>query len=922
MCSAKALRKPRRAAKGPEEREKAGAQAKAGVKSGVPSSSPAKLREYRWKRDFQKTAEPAGKSRASRSACRRFVVQKHAARSLHFDFRLELDGVLKSWAIPKGPSLDPSKKRLAVHVEDHPLEYADFEGVIPPGEYGGGTVLLWDRGQWTPRGDAAKDYDRGRLKFELKGRKLRGGWMLLRMKDKDDVRDGKNWLLVKERDAFAKSGPAGNIAARETASVTTGRTLEEVAERKSKTWKSNRVAKRPPTKRVVAKRKAQSASGAGKRAPITPESLPGAHKRTMPTTLRPQLATLVKAVPEGDQWLHELKFDGYRMLCFLGDGRPRLITRHGNDWSDKFKPIVKAVSDVPIREAILDGEVVVQKADGSTDFQALQNVLEGKHNKDLLYYVFDLPYCDGCDLTATPLVERKRRLRALFGESGAVGRLRYSDHIQGNGPEVFRKACGLGLEGIVSKRADSPYVQKRTHTWTKSKCVHRQEFVIGGFTDPGGARTGFGALLVGYYDSGGRLVYCGRVGTGFDERLLASLFKQLKAREIGASPFANLPAGRGTKGVHWIRPELVAEVEFASWTNEGILRHPSFQGLRADKHPKDVRRETPQPPPDAGPQPEHSPHPAMPPARRRTTDSNSSTDGPIAGVTLTNPDRVLYPEQDITKRELALFYESIADWILPHVIKRPLSLVRCPRGTGGHCFYQKHVTEAMPAPIRGVAIREKKGVEDYIVIDDLSGLITLVQLGVLEFHPWGCREDNVERPDRMVFDLDPGPSVEWLGVVHAAVALRDRLEDLGLQSFVKTSGGKGLHVVVPLQRRGAWDEMKDFSAAIAESLARLEPARYLTTATKAKRHGRIFIDYLRNGRGATSVAAYSTRAREGAPVSTPIAWDELTAELGPAAFTVKNLPDRLARLKRDPWDKFLELRQSITATMTRKIQSS
>jgi bifunctional non-homologous end joining protein LigD len=631
---------------------------------------------------------------------------------------------------------------------------------------------------------------------------------------------------------------------------------------------------------------------------------------------------LVKDVPGGDEWLHELKFDGYRILCFLRDGAVRLISRNGLNWTPRFGPIAAAAAALPVSEAILDGEVVVQKADGTTDFQALQNVLEGKYDKDLVYYVFDLPYCSGYDLTQTPLIERKRLLQELIAAAPEkAAAIKFSDHIQGNGPAVFRKACSFALEGIVSKRGDSRYEQKRTRTWAKAKCVHRQEFVVGGYTDPSGARSGFGALVIGYHDQHGDLIYCGRVGTGFNEQTLARLTRALKKLETPKPPFKNPPQGREAKGVHWVRPKMVIDVEFGSWTKDGILRHPSFQGVREDKAANEVRREMPAMAEASEEEPQPPRRPSARP-RARSGRSQKEAASAIAGITITNPDRVLYPEQNVTKRELAGFYERIADWILPHVVGRPLSVVRCPQGRSGKCFFQKHVTEQMGEAIRAVPIRERGGVKNYIAVEDRAGLITLIQFGVLELHPWGARADDVERPDRAVFDLDPGPSVKWPQVIKAARLLRSSLQSFGLESYVKLTGGKGLHVVLPLQRRTTWDDLKNFARAIAQSVARAEPDQFLITASKSKRQGKIFIDYLRNARGATSVAAYSTRARPGAPVSTPLAWDELSADVGPDHFHVSNLLKRLERLTRDPWDGFFDRRQSITAAMLRQGQKS
>jgi bifunctional non-homologous end joining protein LigD len=823
------------------------------------------LREYRSKRDFRQTSEPRGADPSDPSG-RLYVIQKHAARRLHYDLRLELEGTLKSWAVPKGPSLRSGEKRLAVHVEDHPVEYGSFEGIIPKGEYGGGTVMLWDRGEWEPVGDPREGYRSGKLKFRIHGEKLKGLWTLVRMHGKGGEED-KNWILLKDKDEEAH--PSRDILEERPLSVSTLRSMEEIAG----AW----------------------------------DPVEGAVKGTLPQRFTPQLATPSLHPPEGDGWIHEIKYDGYRILCLVKDHKPSLISRNGKDWTQRFRQIADAVSSLPVSNVVLDGEIVVLRPDGTTDFQALQNLLQGIGSGNLVYYLFDLLHYEGYDLTGTPLLRRKELLRRVIENSDQPpSPLRYSDHIRGEGPEVFLTACRLSLEGIVSKRVDSRYLQKRSRSWLKIKCFKRQEFVIGGYTEPSGSRKGFGAVLVGYFDEKGELIYAGRVGTGFDEQTLSRIKIQMEGMVRKDAPFTNPPVGREARGVHWVAPELVAEVEFSEWTHEGILRQPSFKGLREDRSPGEVSLEKPL---EAGPGP-NSPFPRK-----------GSPQDRVAGVPLTNPDRILYPAQGITKWELARFYEEIADWILPHISRRPLMLLRCPEGHGKECFYQKHLDDPLPGALRGLPIREKgkEGVQTHILLDDVSGLISLVQLGVLEIHPWPCREDDLERPDRMIFDLDPGPDVEWEEVVRCAGLLRDTLRELGLESFVKTSGGKGLHVVVPLIRRTEWSEMKAFSRAIAEGIAREEPRSFVTTVSKQKRKGKIFIDYIRNSRGATTVGAYSTRALPGAPVSTPVGWDELFSGTKSDAFTLENLPHRLRSLPGDPWAHILSCRQSITKRMKREV---
>ena len=863
--------------------------------------APAKLETYKKKRDFNKTPEPEPAVKETPTGLL-FVIQKHDARRLHYDFRLELDGVLLSWAIPKGPSYDTAEKRLAVQVEDHPLDYASFEGIIPEGEYGGGTVMLWDRGQWEPVGDPRKDYKKGKLKFRLHGEKLKGGWTLVRMHGDDE----KNWLLVKEKDETARPEAEFDITQAATQSVSTGRSMDEIAEQRDRVWTDAGEVegeKMPKTKKPQPKARPQ----------IDPSALPKAKKAAQPEKLFPQLATLVKDVPQGDQWLHEIKYDGYRLLCMFSGSDVRLVTRHGNDWTGKFSPVAQAARELDVSEGILDGELVVLKRDGVTDFQALQNFVREGAKAALFYYAFDVPWFGGYDLTRSPLIERKKLLHSILEPYlSSMFAIRYSGHIQGNGPFVFQNACKHGLEGLVSKRADSPYDQKRSRHWVKVKCVRRQEFVIGGYTDPGGARSYFGALVLGVYDKG-KLTYCGRVGAGFTDKTLKTIYKQLSEREQTKTPFDIPPKGPEARGVHWVKPELVAEVEFTGWTSDNYLRHPSFKGIREDKDPREIIREEPVPLEEV----EEKPTP-------RRTPSGEEEHIRIAGVTLSNPDRVLYPEQGITKRGLAEYYEHVADWILPHITGRPMMLVRCPRGRHKNCFYQKHINETLPEPIRGAEVVEKDGTTTYIAIDNLAGLIALVQFGALELHPWGSNEKKIEQPDRITFDLDPGPDVPWDALVTAARLVRDRLEAVGLRTFVKTTGGKGLHVVAPLKpyraRAGAdWDEVKSFTKAIADGIVREDPCRYIATMSKAKRAGKIFVDYLRNGRGATAVAPYSTRARHGAPVATPIRWDELTPDMRPDKYTVQNLPQRLNALKTDPWEDFFKIRQTVTAAMRGKL---
>ena len=829
------------------------------------------LQEYRRKRDFSKTTEPGvrkqgkrARGQSSESSEPIFVVQKHAARHLHYDFRLELDGVLLSWAVPKGPSLDPATKRLAMQTEDHPLAYADFEGVIPKGQYGAGTVLVWDRGVWKCEGNAREAYERGHLKFALSGEKLKGKWHLVR-------RGGsRSWLLFKSRDQYAESGPAGSKLVDDAPnSVISGRGLDSVARNE---------------KAVPARKSAESAA--------QPSSLTGARKAKLPASLMPELATLVSEVPEGDAWLHEMKFDGYRILVRLEGKRVRCFTRKGNDWTSRMPTLAAALAELPLDRALLDGELCVLKSDGTSDFQRLQNSLNAGTEHELVYFAFDLVHWDGWDLTRVPLIERKRALEALLNRAGDP-RIRFSAHIVGQGRAFFTQACERGLEGIVSKRADSRYTSKRGRDWLKVKCVRRHELVIGGFTEPGGSRSHLGALLVGAHDDEGRLVYRGKVGTGFTHKTLLDLHGRLKPLERKQAAFHNPPSGAAARGVHWVAPKLLAEIEYTEVTSEGLLRHPRFKGLRSDKKPSRITMEVPVPSPQR------------------------SVELPIA---LTNPDRVLYPEQGLTKRALAEYYVEVAEHMLPHVKDRVLMLVRCPEGRAKECFHQKHMNKGMPKQFTTVPIREQGKLVHCISLSDVSGLVALAQIGALEVHSWGAHADRPERPDQLVFDLDPGPGVEWSGVVASARQVKHDLEELGLQSFVKTTGGKGLHVVVPIQRRIDWDTAKSFCKAVAERACRAAPDKYVCNMSKAKRNGRIFIDYLRNGRGATSVCAYSPRARIGAPVSTPLAWHELEREVRADYYTVQNLRERLTKLSEDPWHGMADVRQSVTKAMLRSLR--
>jgi bifunctional non-homologous end joining protein LigD len=818
------------------------------------------LSRYRERRDFSATPEPRGRKTRSHPNRLAYYIQRHHARRLHYDFRLELNGTLKSWAVPKGPSLDPGDKRLAVHVEDHPLDYGSFEGEIPKGQYGAGRVVLWDRGIWFPEGDPEEGLRKGHLKFRLAGHKLAGGWALVRMHGGDGK---ENWLLIKEHDDQAKGGAAADI-----------------------------VEQRP-----------ESVLDAPDVAAPGPAQLEDARKADLPALIKPQLATLTDRPPAGEDWLMEIKFDGYRALCRLDGHRTKLYTRAGNDWTAKWRTVSEAARRLPARQAWLDGEIVAVDRRGAVSFQLLQNMDTEPRTARLVYYIFDLLYLDGYDLRRVPLIRRKELLRSLLaGTDNEV--LRFSDHLSGDAGTIFKQACEQGLEGLIAKRAGAAYISQRSRSWLKVKCIKRQEFVIGGYTDPGGGRTGFGALLLGVQGDHG-LRYAGRVGTGFDAAALDRLSGLFQGLRADKPPFINPPAGREAAGVRWLKPQLVAEVKFAQWTQDGIIRHSAFIGLCNDKRPREVRREMPQPVQTLAPEttaPQHK--------RRRA-----------ASVRLSHADRMLFPDSGIRKQDLADYYETIADWILPHLSHRPLTLVRCPRGITQHCFYQKHANTGTPQALARVAVNERQGkTEYYMTADRLSALLSLVQMNVLELHTWSARRPRLDRPDRMIFDLDPAPGLAWGRVIEAAQLVKMLLEEIGLRSFVKTTGGKGLHIVAPLKADRPWDEVKGFSRAIAYHLARTLPERFTAKMTKSGRTGKVFIDYLRNGREATAVAAYSTRAKPGAPVSAPIAWEELNEDLRADTYNFGNIRARLAGLKRDPWEEYASLKQRITAGMLRRFR--
>jgi bifunctional non-homologous end joining protein LigD len=877
------------------------------------------LELYRKKRNFDITPEPRGKAVKRKAAELSYVIQKHRASHMHYDFRLELNGVLLSWAVPKGPSLDPAHKRLAMQTEDHPIEYGGFEGTIPPKQYGAGTVMLWDRGTWNPKGDAEADYRKGRLKFELNGEKLHGGWMLVRSSGSKYGSDKPSWLLIKENDEHARAGEP-LVTDELPDSVASGRSLDEIAADPDRVWHSNKSVAENVKSGAVRKKKPR----------LDLEEVKGAAKKPLPEFIAPELATLVKEPPPGDDWVHEMKLDGYRMLCRVQGGSAQMVSRNAKEWTGTFQAIERCAARLPVDSAWLDGEVVVMEADGRTSFQALQNALTGDHSAKLHYVLFDMPYLNGYDLRGIPLLERKRLLKALL--EGAPATLRFSDHIQGSGAQVYKQACDYKLEGIISKRAKSTYQSGRCRDWLKIKCSLRQELVIGGYTDPEGSRVGFGALLLGVYEPDGTLRYSGKVGTGFNDETLRTLYRKLRPLEVKEPAFSNPPRGYEAKGAHWIKPELVAEVAFTEWTNEGTLRHPSFQGLREDKKPREVVRERAQDADavtqvaekDNGPSSKKPSASATAKSASRTkktgkTPVAEASGDTVAGVKISNPSKVLYPEDGLTKLDAAKYYEAVAEWILPHIESRPLTLVRCPNGWEKSCFFQKHPDGKVSDVIERVTVQESKGPTLYMMANNRTALVALLQMGAIELHPFGSRAPKLKCPDVIVFDFDPADDIPWTELVDAVRLLRTLLEELGLQSFIKTTGGKGLHVVLPIRPALDWNDIKAFTKAVADLMVQSFPDRFIATMTKAKRHGKIFVDYLRNAEGATAIAPYSLRARAHAPVATPIAWEELTSDIRREHFNLRNVPERLAKLKKDPWAGFFDVKQSVTKALMKKV---
>jgi bifunctional non-homologous end joining protein LigD len=870
-----------------------------------------KLASYRSKRDFRQTAEPSGTLPVAKSKRLRFVIQKHDARRLHYDLRLELDGVFRSWAVTRGPSLDPADKRLAVEVEDHPLDYGDFEGTIAHGQYGGGTVQLWDRGYWQPLPgtSAAAALKAGELKFELDGERLHGSWVLVRMRRDRDGGKRTNWLLIKHRDEAADAEHAQALLAQDR-SIASGRSMSQIAAGRGKGPKPFMLAAGSgsapdavwPSKRAAASKRA------GKRA-----------AGAMPRFIEPQLATLVDRPPGSADWVHEVKFDGYRMQLRVADGAAVLRTRKGLDWTERFPEIARAAASLP--ECILDGEIVALDAHRVPDFAALQAALSEHQTIKLIYFVFDLLFVGGEDLRPLPLTQRKQRLRRLLPDK-RPGNIRYVDHFEAKADAVLASACRMALEGIVSKRIDAHYLSGRTGAWTKSKCRAGHEVVIGGYTFREGAPR---SLLVGVH-RGEKLVYVGRVGTGFGQQAVEALLPRLKAVGATRSPFSGADAPPSEPGVRWVKPELVAEIEFAGWTGAGMVRQAAFKGLREDKPAAEVQAEKPSNLVQADVRPlaaktaTAARRSAKPRGVKVPTAAGAAGTDQVLGVSISQPAKSLWPDagdgRPVSKLELAQYYAAVGEWMIAHIEGRPCSLVRAPDGIGRGKFFQRHAMPGTSNLLELVTVRGDR--KPYLQIDRVEGLVAAAQIAALELHPWNCVANKPEVPGRLVFDLDPAPDVPFSALIKAAIELRERLETLGLEAFCKSTGGKGLHVVTPLSNDRAaldWPTAKTFAQALCVQMAADSPERYLTTMAKKDRGGRIFLDYLRNDRMATAVAPLSPRARDGATVSMPLLWPQLKAGLDPKRFTVRSAPALLMRDK--PWQDYGKSGKSLRAAIKR-----
>jgi bifunctional non-homologous end joining protein LigD len=862
------------------------------------------LAKYRAKRDFSKTAEPSGSAKVVTSKGLRFVIQKHAASHLHYDLRLELDGVFKSWAVTRGPSLDPHDKRLAVEVEDHPLDYGDFEGTIPKGQYGGGTVMIWDRGHWECE-DPERAYAKGKLDFTLEGEKLHGGWILTRMRRREGEKR-TNWLLIKHRDAFAREGKKNRILDEDT-SVASSRSMDEIAAGKGRgpkpfvtakrvrapanaEWKSHRAAARVSS----AKKRSRPVAARTERSPKkkAAKKTKAAPDRAMPPFIAPQLCVLVERPPSGDNWIHEIKFDGYRVQMRIENGDVTLKTRKGLDWTPKFGAIAKAARALP--DGIVDGEIVALDHRGSPDFAGLQAALSDGKTDDLIFFAFDLLFLRGQDLRQQSLVDRKQALKGLIEKAYGkdLTEIRYVEHFESGGEAVLKSACRMSLEGIVSKQASARYASGRTDSWTKAKCRAGHEVVIGGWNSNG---TQFRSLMAGVY-RGDHLVYVGNVGTGYGAEKVLRLMPKLKAAASETNPFGGKDAPRKKAGMHWLKPELVAEIEFAGFTGGGMIRQASFKGLRQDKPAKEVEAETPAPADKTDIAEPRSPS-------KRAKSSSATSNGIVMGVPLSRPDKILWPDEGegaITKLDLATYFESVGAWMIEHLKGRPCSIIRAPDGIGGQRFFQRHSMKGGSNLLEEVTVSGDR--KPYLQIDRIEGLAAVAQSAGVELHPWNNQPGDPALPGRLVFDLDPAPDVEFEAVIDAAKEMRDRLTDLGLVSFCKTTGGKGLHVVTPLARpkkgqRLTWNEAKQFARDVCSQMANESPDRYLINMSKAKRTGKIFLDFLRNDQFSTAVAPLSPRGRSHAPVSMPLTWPQVKHGLDPTQYTIHTVPQLLRKSK-------------------------
>jgi bifunctional non-homologous end joining protein LigD len=880
------------------------------------------LSRYRSMRDFTLTDEPSGgvgKARITPDQKFPFVIQKHAASHLHYDFRLGWNGVLKSWACAKGPSYNPADRRLAVQVEDHPMEYGGFEGIIPAGQYGGGTVMLWDQGTWTPQPghtDVDAGLRDGSLKFTMHGTKMKGKWTLVRMGGKAANEKKPNWLLIKEHDDFERTAADKPITEDAPNSVVTERSLDQIAASEDHVWNSKDTAKGKAWHRsnVEHKQPSKSSKALKTKSSAVP-NLSKLPKEDLPSFVAPQLATESVTPPTTIGWLHELKLDGYRIQCRLQNGKVKLLTRTGLDWTHRMQAIVKELAKLPAKAALLDGEVVVLSEDGSTSFADLQAAFQDKganEKKPLTYFTFDLLHLNGHNFRNLPLTERKAFLTDLL--KGAGETIRLSEHLESDATAIFHKACELGAEGIISKRADCRYISGRTSSWLKLKCIHEQEFVVGGFTLPGKGHTGLhgiGSLLLGYYNNSQQLIYAGHTGTGFTQKTHRQIRTQLEEFRQSASPFHNPPA-EARKGAIWVIPSLVAQVRFAAWTADGLLRQAAFQGLREDKPAKEIRREEPSLKPRTARRVSQKAPPLI--AAKTAAPSQTKRSEFPKTIRVTHPDKILDLESQLTKQQLADYYWTIAPYMLPQIAGRPLSLVRCPEGSTKPCFFQKHTNAMLPPAIQSINVPDKKTgkLESYITLSTPEALTGLAQIGVLELHPWGSSNDDLEHPDRIIIDLDPDAAVPWSTLAAAAAEIRKRLKKLGLESFLKSTGGKGLHVVAPIAPEHSWQTIKQFAHAFVLELERSYPAIYLTKMTKSARTGKIYLDYLRNERGATAVAAFSPRARAGVPVSLPLSWNDLKLASRPL-FHVSDFSTWKSRLAHDPWKRLPKTSQSLAA---------